>query len=203
MWWKKPICLFSFARCGYDLGMNTLKLTVPFQRRDLEKLKSGDRLLLTGTLFAARDEAHKRLVELKNSGKALPVNLEGQAIYYVGPAPSKPGQVINSAGPTTAKRMDKYTKDMLELGVTVMIGKGERSEETKSLIKGKAVYLAALGGVGAKQAKTIIKQEIIAFADAGMEALRKFEVKDFPVIVIHDLESGDAYEEGRKNWQVV
>lgn len=181
-------------------SMNTFKISVPFKISDLKRIRSGDRLLLSGTLFAARDEAHKRLVELKNAGKKLPVDLKGQVLYYVGPAPSKPGQIINSAGPTTAKRMDKYTKDMLEIGVIGMIGKGERGEETKKMIKGKAIYMAALGGVGAKQAKTIIGQEIIAFEDVGMEALRKFEVKNFPVIVIHDLEGNDAYEENRKAW---
>lgn len=169
---------------------------------DLQKIRSGDRLLLTGTLIAARDEAHRRLVDLKNSRKKLPVDLKGQTIYYVGPAPSRPEQIINSAGPTTAKRMDKYTKDMLELGVIGMIGKGERGQETKKLIKGRAVYMAALGGVGAKQAKTIMDQKIIAFEDVGMEALRKFEVKDFPVIVIHDLLGNDAYEMGRSEWKV-
>lgn len=181
--------------------MNTLQINLPFSAKDLRTVKSGDRLLLTGPLFAARDEAHRRIVELKKTGKPLPVSLQGQVIYYVGPAPSKPGQIINSAGPTTGKRMDKYTKDMLELGVIGMIGKGERGEETKALIKSKAIYMAALGGVGAKQAKTIVKQEIIAFEDAGMEALRRFEVKNFPVIVIHDLAGNDAYAEGRKKWR--
>lgn len=181
--------------------MNTLQINLPFSAKDLRTVKSGDRLLLTGSLFAARDEAHRRIVELKNAGKPLPVSLQGQVIYYVGPAPSKPGQVINSAGPTTGKRMDKYTKDILELGVVGTIGKGERGEETKALIKGKAIYMAALGGVGAKQAKTILKQDIIAFEDAGMEALRRFDVKDFPVIVIHDFLGHDAYEEGRREWK--
>lgn len=182
--------------------MRSLRIALPFSAKDLKTMRSGDRLLLTGPMFAARDEAHRRLVELKNAGKPLPVDLRSQVIYYVGPAPSKPGQIINSAGPTTGKRMDKYTQDILELGVIGMIGKGERGEETKALIKGKAIYMAALGGVGAKQAKTIVKQEIIAFEDAGMEALRRFEVKDFPVIVIHDLEGRDAYEEGRKEWKL-
>lgn len=181
--------------------MKTVKISVPFQESELQSFRSGDRLLLTGKLIAARDEAHKRLVELKKSGKTLPVNLKGQVIYYVGPAPSKPGQVINSAGPTTAKRMDKYTADMLELGVVGMIGKGERGEETKKLLKGKAVYMVALGGVGAKQAKTITRQEILAFEEIGMEALRRFEVKDFPVIVIHDLDGNDAYESNRREWR--
>ena len=124
----------------------------------------------------------------------MPADFKGQVIYYVGPAPSKPGQVINSAGPTTAKRMDKYTADMLELGVLGFIGKGERGLKTRELIKGKAIYMAALGGVAAKQAKSIVAQEIIAFEDAGMEALRKFEVVDFPVVLIDDLHGEDAYD---------
>ncbi len=181
--------------------MKTIKVTIPFSFKNLGQVRSGDQLLLTGTVFAARDEAHKRLVDLKQAGKPLPVDLKGQMIYYVGPAPSKPGQVINSAGPTTARRMDKYTKDMLELGVVGMIGKGERGEETRTLMKGKAVYFAALGGIGVKHAKCIVKQEIIAFEDVGMEALRKFEVKDFPVIVINDMAGHDYYEESRLEWR--
>ena len=174
--------------------MHTLHIQLPFSQEDLRKVKSGDRLLLTGRMYTARDEGHRRLVELKAAGLPLPVNFSGETLYYVGPAPSKPGQVINSAGPTTAKRMDKYTEEMLELGVVGMIGKGERGAETKRLLKGKAVYMAAFGGVGAKQAQTILEQEEIAFQDAGMESLRRLEVKDFPVIVIHDLEGNDAYE---------
>ncbi len=181
--------------------MNTLKLIIPPDASDLAHFRSGDQLLLTGPVFAARDEAHKRLVELKQAGKPLPVDLNGQMIYYVGPAPSKPGQIINSAGPTTARRMDKYTKDMLELGVVGMIGKGERGEETRELLKGKAVYMAALGGIGVKHASCIVKQEIIAFEDCGMEALRKLELKDFPVIVINDLEGNDYYEQSRLEWK--
>lgn len=177
--------------------MNTHSIQLPFSPSDLEMIQTGDRLLLSGTLYTARDEAHKRLIDLKQQGKALPVDLNEQVIYYVGPAPSKPGQVINSAGPTTAKRMDKYTQDMLDLGVKGFIGKGERGAETRGLMKGKAIYMAALGGVAAKQAKTIVSQEVIAFENAGMEALRKLEVLDFPVIVINDLEGRDFYEGSR------
>ncbi len=173
--------------------MKTHSITLPFTDEQLRDIHSGDQLLLTGVIYAARDEAHKRLIDLKKSGKPLPADFTDAMIYYVGPAPAKPGQVINSAGPTTAKRMDKYTADMLELGVRGMIGKGERGEETKALLKGKGIYMAVLGGVAAKQAKTIKKQEILAFEDAGMEALRRFEVGDFPVIVIHDIYGGDAY----------
>jgi len=174
--------------------MRTLQIHLPFSEEDLKMVKSGDRLLLSGRMYTARDEAHKRLTALKNSGKSLPVELNGETLYYVGPAPTKPGQVINSAGPTTAKRMDPYTKEILEMGVVAMIGKGERGKETRQLLKGKALYMAALGGIGAKQAQTIIKHEEIAFQDSGMESIRRLEVKDFPVIVINDLEGNDAYE---------
>ncbi|MDF2378627.1 MAG: FumA C-terminus/TtdB family hydratase beta subunit [Candidatus Gracilibacteria bacterium] len=174
--------------------MKQHSITLPFSDEDLQMIQSGDQLLLTGVIFAARDEAHKRLIDLKNAGKPLPVDFTDALIYYVGPAPAKPGQVINSAGPTTSKRMDAYTADMLELGVKGMIGKGPRGEATKKLLKGQGIYMAVLGGVAAKQAKTIKKQEILAFEDAGMEALRKFEVEDFPVIVINDLEGNDAYQ---------
>lgn len=175
--------------------MTTHKIQLPFTQEHFTKIKSGDQLLLSGSIYAARDEAHKRLIDMKNTGEQLPVNLKDAVLYYVGPAPAKPGQVINSAGPTTAKRMDKYTADMLELGVTGLIGKGERGMETRELLKGNAIYMAALGGVAAKQAKAIVKQEILAFEDAGMEALRRLEVVDFPVVVINDYEGGDAYQE--------
>lgn len=180
--------------------MTTHSLTLPLSDADLDKIQAGDRVLLTGTIYAARDEAHKRLIDLKKAGKPLPVDLKDSMIYYVGPAPAKPGQVINSAGPTTAKRMDKYTPDMLELGVVGMIGKGERGAQTRELIKGKAIYMAVLGGVAAKVAKSIIQQEILAFEDAGMEALRRFEVKDFPAVVINDIHGNDAYEQNRHQW---
>ncbi|MGE3340631.1 MAG: fumarate hydratase C-terminal domain-containing protein [Candidatus Altimarinota bacterium] len=180
--------------------MRTLHITLPFSEVDLKSVRAGDRLLLSGRMYTARDEAHRRIVQYKKEGADLPINFQGETIYYVGPAPAKPGQVINSAGPTTAKRMDKYTQDMLELGVVSMIGKGERGEETRQLLKGKAIYMAALGGVGAKQAQTILEQEEIAFHDAGMESLRRLEVKDFPVIVINDWQGNDAYELGRTQW---
>lgn len=174
--------------------MNSYQIKLPFTPEDLRKIKAGDKILLSGELFTARDEAHKRLVELRRDGQQLPVDLKGKVLYYVGPAPTKPGQVINSAGPTTAKRMDKYTREILEMGVVGMIGKGERGDETRTLLKGRAIYMAALGGIGAKQAQTIVEHEEIAFQDAGMESLRRLVVKDFPVIVINDLEGNDAYE---------
>lgn len=180
--------------------MRTLKVQIPFSREDLQSVRAGDRLLLSGRMYTARDEAHRRIVEQKQKGSDLPVDFKGETIYYVGPAPAKPGQVINSAGPTTAKRMDRYTSDMLELGIVAMIGKGERGQETRQLIKGRAIYMAALGGVGAKQSQSIVQQEEIAFHDAGMESLRRLEVNDFPVIVINDWGGNDAYEMGREQW---
>lgn len=176
------------------------RVKLPFAKKDLMSIKAGERLLLSGKLITARDEAHKRLVGLIHEKKKLPMSLKDGVIYYVGPSPERPGEIIGSAGPTTAKRMDKYTKDMLDCGVTGMIGKGERGEETKKLIKGKAIYMAALGGTGAKLSHSVLSQKIIAFEDAGMEALRVLEVKDFPVIVIHDLAGNDAYTLLRTSW---
>lgn len=167
----------------------------------MTSLQAGERLLLSGKIIAARDETHRRLVDLKKRNKDIPVDLKGQVIYYVGPSPTKPGNIIGSAGPTTAKRMDKYTKDMLELGVVGMIGKGERGEDTKKLLKGKAIYMAALGGTGALLSHHVTREELITFEDSGMEALRSLEVKDFPVIVIHDLQGHDGYEMLRKEWR--
>ena len=181
--------------------MVTHRIHLPFTDSSLRSVKAGDHLLLTGTLYAARDEAHKRIDILLKEGNPLPVDFKNQVVYYVGPSPERPGRVIGSVGPTTAKRMDKYSRDMVELGVTGMIGKGERGEETKKLIKGKAIYMAALGGTGAKLAHSVVQQEIIAFEDAGMEALRRLEVKDFPVIVIHDLQGNDAYTNLRKEFR--
>lgn len=180
--------------------MITRHIKLPFTKKDLSTIKAGERLLLSGKLVAARDEAHKRLVELLRKKKKLPMSLKNAVIYYVGPSPERPGEIIGSAGPTTAKRMDKYTADMLDCGVTGMIGKGERGEETKKLIKGKAIYMATLGGTGAKLSHSVTSQKIIAFEDAGMEALRVLEVKDFPVIVIHDLAGNDAYKLLRSSW---
>lgn len=176
-------------------------VSLPMTDDVVASLRAGERLLLSGRIIAARDETHRRLVDLKKNNKAIPVDLKGQIIYYVGPSPTKPGKIIGSAGPTTAKRMDKYTKDMLELGVVGMIGKGERGRETKELLKGKAIYMAALGGTGALLSHHVTREELITFADSGMEALRSLEVKDFPVIVIHDLQGSDGYEMLRKEWR--
>jgi len=152
--------------------MITHKIALPADKSVWENVNAGDRVLLSGVLYTARDEAHKRLIKLIKDKKDLPVDLKGQVIYYMGPAPAKPDQIINSAGPTTAKRMDIYTSDILKLGVLGTIGKGERGPEAKKIMLNKAVYMVALGGVAAKLSKQITKQEIVAFEDLGMGAFR-------------------------------
>lgn len=150
-------------------------------------LKAGDTAIITGTLFTARDAAHKKLFDLLKKRKRLPVNIAGQIIYYVGPTPAKKGRVIGSAGPTTASRMDKYAPLLLDAGLMGMIGKGKRSEKVKgAIIKNKAVYFATFGGAGAYLSKRIKKSKIIAYPELGTEAIREIEVEDFPVIVAID-----------------
>lgn len=178
-----------------------MKLTTPFKEEDLKKLRIGDSVEITGTLYTARDAAHKRLVELIEAGKELPFNVKDQGIFYVGPTPPKPGKVIGSAGPTTSYRMDPYAPILMANGLKVMIGKGGRSKEVKEAMKKyKAVYLGAIGGAGALLSKCIKKAELIAYEDLGAEAIRKLEVENFPVIVVNDIYGGDLYEEGQKKW---
>ena len=161
------------------------KLTLPLTKSGLKNLKSGDTVLITGTIYTARDAAHKRMTEEYEKSGKFPIDLNGQIIYYAGPCPNKPGQVIGSCGPTTSYRMDAYTPTLLNLGLKVMIGKGERSlEVVESIKKNGAVYLGATGGAGALLAKSIKSQEIIAYDDLGAEALRKLYVEDFPAIVL-------------------
>ena len=156
---------------------------------------------ITGTIYTLRDAGHARLVKLLDEGKELPVDLIGQIMYYVGPTPAKPGEVIGSAGPTTSYRMDAYAPRLLDIGLKGMIGKGGRGQNVKdSIIKNKAVYFAAVGGAAALIAKSIKKAEIIAYEDLGAEALRKLEVVDFPAIVINDIYGGDQYQEGQSQW---
>ncbi|WP_419865597.1 Fe-S-containing hydro-lyase [Fictibacillus phosphorivorans] len=183
-------------------NMAAIQLSCPISDEEIKTLKAGDRVLLSGTIYTARDAAHKRMSEaLQNSGK-LPVQIAGQIIYYVGPTPAKPGQVIGSAGPTTSGRMDKYTPALLELGLKGMIGKGYRSDEVvESIKKNKAVYFGAIGGSGALIARTIKSSEIIAYQDLGPEAIYKLEVKEFPAIVIIDSKGNDWYEIGKQQYQ--
>lgn len=170
-------------------------MQAPVNERDVVSLKAGDYVYLTGTVYTARDAAHKRMQEALAAGEELPIELQGTVIYYMGPSPAREGRPIGSAGPTTASRMDKYTPQLLDLGLKGMIGKGKRSKEVKeAIIRNKAVYFAAVGGAGALLSKSILQSEVVAYDDLGTEAIRRLEVKDFPVIVIIDSEGGDLYE---------
>ena len=177
-------------------------ITNPITEEELLKLKAGDRVLLSGTIYTARDAAHKRMAEALEKGEALPFDISGQTIYYVGPTPAKPGQVIGSAGPTTSGRMDKYTPALLDLGLKGMVGKGYRSPEViESMKKNKAVYFAAIGGSGALIARSIKSMEVIAYEDLGPEAIYKLSIKDFPAVVIIDSEGNDWYQIGKQQFQ--
>jgi len=174
---------------------NLKPVTLPFEEEVLETLKAGDLIGLTGVLFTGRDQTHRRLVALLDEGKELPVDLKGQLLYYVGPSPARPGQVIGAAGPTTSYRMDPYTPRLLELGLKGSLGKGSRSMVVRQAMKKHgAVYLATVGGAGALLSKSIVKSDLVAFEDAGPEALFRFEVENFPAVVINDLEGNDYYE---------
>lgn len=173
------------------------RLTTPVTREELAPLKEGDTVLLSGVVYTARDAAHKRLMELLDAGEPLPFPLEGSAIYYVGPTPERPGQVIGSAGPTTSGRMDAYSPRLLDLGQSIMIGKGARNQAVKdAVVRNGAVYLAALGGAGALMAASVRSLEVICWEDLGCEAVRRLEVKDFPLTVILDAHGGDLYQAG-------
>ncbi len=171
------------------------RLQTPLTKEIAVTLKTGDYVYLTGTIYSARDAAHKRLTESLAKGEELPLPLTNEIIYYLGPTPARPGQVIGSAGPTTSSRMDKYAPELLDLGQTGMIGKGRRSEEViASMKKNSAIYFAAVGGAGALLSKCIKKAEVIAYEDLGAEAIYKLEVEDFPVIVVIDCEGNNLYE---------
>ena len=180
-----------------------MKITTPLTDEVIEKLRAGDKVEITGTIYVGRDAAHKRFMEALDKGKPLPFDPKGQIIYYMGPSPAKPGKPIGSAGPTTAYRMDPYTPRMLEQGLKGMIGKGNRGPEVREALKKyKAVYFAAIGGAAALIANSIKKAEVIAYEDLGTEALRRLEVEDFPVIVVNDIYGGDAYEEGKAKYRM-
>ncbi len=173
------------------------KLTTPVKREDLAPLRAGDTILLSGTVYTARDAAHQRMMELLDRGEPLPFPVEGSALYYVGPTPERPGEVIGSAGPTTSGRMDAYSPRLLDLGQAIMIGKGARNQAVKeAVVRNGAVYLAALGGAGALMAASVRELEIICWEDLGCEAVRKLEVENFPLTVILDAHGGDLYESG-------
>ena len=171
-------------------------IQAPVCEQDIASLHAGDYVYISGTIYTARDAAHTRMQETVAAGGPLPVDLNGNILYYIGPSPAREGQVIGSAGPTTAGRMDRYTPELLDLGLKGMIGKGKRSIKVKeAIVRNGAVYFAAVGGAGALLSKAILKSEVIAYDDLGTEAIRRLEVKDFPVIVVIDGEGKDLYEE--------
>ena len=176
-----------------------IRVQTPLSREQARRLKSGDSVLLSGGIYTARDAAHKRLCELVEQGKELPLDVKDSVIYFVGPTPARPGQAIGSAGPTTAYRMDAYSPTMIAQGQTGMIGQGKRNAEVIAAMKEHgAVYFGAIGGCGALLSKCIKKAEVVAYDDLGAEAIRRLEVEDFPVIVIIDSEGNNLYETGRK-----
>ncbi|MBQ7840794.1 MAG: Fe-S-containing hydro-lyase [Lachnospiraceae bacterium] len=177
-------------------------INVPLSKEDIEALRAGDYVYLTGTIYTARDAAHKRMQEALDAGEKLPVDVNGNVIYYMGPSPAREGRPIGSAGPTTASRMDKYTPALLDLGMSGMIGKGRRSAAVKdAVVRNGAIYFAAVGGAGALLSKSIVSSEIVAYEDLGTEAIRKLTVKNFPVIVCMDRKGNDLYETAAKEYQ--
>lgn len=178
-----------------------IRVVAPISRDVIAKLSAGDQILLSGVIYTARDAAHARLVELIRAGKPLPIDLTGQIIYYAGPSPAKPGQVIGSIGPTTSGRMDAYTPELLAAGLKGMIGKGLRSQNViDSIVGHKAIYFAATGGAAALLAKRIVSCEVIAYEDLGCEAIHKLEVREFPLIVINDSSGRDFYRENQSRY---
>lgn len=171
------------------------RIKVPFFKEDIYKLKAGDYIYLSGVIYTARDAAHKRMYESMIKSEELPISLENNVIYYIGPSPARPGNVIGSAGPTTSSRMDKYTPLMLDSGLKGMIGKGKRSKEViEAIRKNGAVYMAAIGGAGALLSKCIKEAEVVAYDDLGTEAIRKLVVEDLPVVVVIDKDGNNLYE---------
>lgn len=178
------------------------RIALPLTVETVASLKAGDDVLLSGTMYVGRDSAHKRIVEALDQGKPLPFDIKGQTIYYMGPSPAKPGQVIGSAGPTTSGRMDSYSPRLMAEGLKGMVGKGMRAPAVKEAMKKhRAVYFAAIGGAGALISKAIRKSEVIAYEELGAEALLRIDVADFPVIVINDIYGGDLYEEGKAKYR--
>jgi fumarate hydratase subunit beta len=178
-----------------------MKVTTPLTDEVVANLRAGDRVELSGVIYVGRDAAHKRMIESMDKGEALPFDPRGQVIYYMGPSPTPPDRIIGSAGPTTSGRMDAYTPRLLEAGLKGMIGKGNRSKDVRaSIVKHKAVYFAATGGVAALISLTIKKSETIAYPELGAEAVLRLEVENFPVIVVNDVYGGDAYEQGREKY---
>jgi len=180
-----------------------MKLTTPLADEVIEQLHAGDNVTITGVIYVGRDAAHKRMVAALDAGEALPFDPQGQIIYYMGPAPAKPGDPIGSAGPTTSGRMDPYAPRMMAAGLKGMIGKGNRSQPVRDAMqKYKSVYFAAIGGAGALIAKSIKKADVVAYDDLGAEALRRLEVENFPAIVVNDIYGGDAYQDGMRAYSL-
>jgi fumarate hydratase subunit beta len=178
-------------------------ITSPLDMQVIEKLRTGDQVLISGTLYVARDAAHKRLVETLDKGEKLPFEVEGQTVYYMGPSPAKPGKVIGAAGPTTSGRMDAYAPRLMEAGLKGMIGKGARNQNVKNALKKhKAIYFAGIGGAGALISQCIKEAEVVAYDDLGAEALRRLTVENFPATVVNDIYGGDLYEEGKAKYQM-
>jgi fumarate hydratase subunit beta len=177
-------------------------LTAPFSAEDVEPLKAGDVVRLSGVLFTARDAAHARIAEAIESGEPLPFDPEGQVVYFTGPAPAKPGHALGPAGPTTASRMDSYSPLLIERGLKGMVGKGLRSEEVKQAMREHGcVYFGAVEGTAALLARCVAEVELVAYEDLGAEAIRRLVVENFPVVVVNDLHGGDLYIEGRERWR--
>lgn len=174
------------------------RISEPFTKEKFKDLKSGDQVLLTGTIYTARDAAHARLIKALDNGEELPFDVKDQIIYYVGPTPTKPGQTFGSAGPTTSYRMDAYTPRLIDEGLIGMIGKGKRSDEVKNAIKDNAVYFAAIGGAAALMGKKVVDAEVIAYEDLDSEAIRRLKVVDLPVIVVNDMHGNDLYISGQE-----
>jgi len=182
--------------------MAELEVTLPLTDDTLDKLRAGDEVRLTGVIYAARDAAHRRIIEALQAGQTLPFDIRGQVIYYVGPTPPRPGMIIGSAGPTTAMRIDRFTSPLLETGLKGTIGKGGRGPQVREARQRyKAVYFLAVGGTGALLTRQIKKVDVVAYEELGTEAVRRLEVEDFPVIVCNDIYGGDLLEQGKAQWR--
>ncbi len=179
------------------------EINLPLNEEIIKELKAGDEVLLNGTIYVARDAAHKRMIEALDKGEKLPFDIRGQIIYFMGPSPARPGQVIGAAGPTTSGRMDAYSPRLIKEGLKGMIGKGSRSAEVKEAMKKyQAIYFAAIGGAGALISKSIKKAEVIAYEDLGAEAVMRLEVENFPVMVVNDIYGGDLYQDGKARYKL-
>lgn len=184
-----------------EMSETPIILKTPLNEETVRTLKAGDRVLITGSILTARDAAHRRMIELIERREALPVELQGQALYYVGPTPASPGRATGSAGPTTSSRVDRYTPSLLALGLRAVIGKGDRSTEVAAALREYgAVYLAAVGGAGALLAEKVVAAEVVAWPELGPEAIHRFEVIEFPAIVVLDAHGGDLYATGRDRY---